>query len=351
MRDLASGNPDPRLLPPLRPALDAMDATRATVNNVDSVLPELAQAAGARFAAAGIPVRDVAAFSGALDAMERVLVAHLTPGARVLVEDPGYPPVAFLLAALGLRIVPFGVDEAGLLADGLAGALPDVAAMIVTPRAQNPTGAALTGGRAAALRAVLDGFPDLLVIEDDHASDIAGADAVSLAEGGRSRWAVIRSASKSLGADLRLAVMAADRATMTMVRGRQRRGPGWVSGLLQQVVLHQWTAPGSLEQLTAARAAYAERRQALIGALAGHGIGASGRTGLNVWIPVDDEGFVVAHLREAGYAVSAGQRFRRQSGPAVRITISTLPPAQAPAVAVAVAAAVTAQRSSQGVRT
>lgn len=351
MRDLASGNPDPRLLPPLRPALDAMDATRAAVNNVDSVLPGLAQAARARFGAARIPVRDVAVFSGALDAMERVLVAHLTPGDRVLVEDPGYPPVAFLLAALGLRIVPFGVDEAGLLADGLAGALPAVAAMVVTPRAQNPTGAALTPARATALRAVLDEFPDLLVIEDDHASDIAGAEAVSLTSGGRARWAVIRSASKSLGADLRLAVMASDQATMTMVRGRQRRGPGWVSGLLQQVVLHQWTAPAPLEQLGAARAAYAERRQALIGALAGHDIGATGLTGLNVWIPVADEAFVVAHLREAGYAVSAGQRFRRQSGPAVRITISTLAPSEAPAVADAVAAAVAAQRSSQGART
>jgi DNA-binding transcriptional MocR family regulator len=343
VRDLASGNPDPALLPPLRPALDALEPVRTVVNNVDSVLPELAGLARERFARDRIPAESVAVCSGALDAMERVLVANVAPGARILVEDPGYPPVFLLLAALGLKAVPGPVDESGLTPDGLARTVADVQALIVTPRAQNPTGAATTPDRAAGLRDVLREHPDVLVIEDDHAGDIAGPDACTLVEGGRSRWAVIRSASKSLGADLRLALLASDPTTMAMVRGRQRRGPGWVSGLLQQIVTYQWTTGTAIEALRHAKLTYEQRRSALLTALAARGITASGRSGLNVWIPVADEDGVVDRMRRAGYAISAGRRFRRSSPTAVRITISTLAPDEAEAVADAVAEAIAAR--------
>lgn len=347
IRDLASGNPDPRLLPPLRAALDAIEVAGLAVNNVDSVLPELAELARSRFARNQIPVQDVAAFSGALDAMERILLANVAPGARVLVEDPGYPPVFFLLAALGLKAVPFPVDQSGLVPDGLGQALRDVSAVIVTPRAQNPTGAFTSPERAASLRELLREHPDLLVIEDDHASDIAGPDTATLVEEGRPHWAVIQSVSKSLGADLRFAVVAADALTIAMVRGRQRRGPGWVSGLLQQIVLHQWTAPAPAEMLRSAKSEYAERRRALVSALAERDVEAAGLSGLNVWIPVMDEQFIVARMLQAGYAVAAGKNFRRSTQPAVRITISDVMPGEADAVACAMADAVTAASSRQ----
>ncbi|MGH2719077.1 MAG: aminotransferase class I/II-fold pyridoxal phosphate-dependent enzyme, partial [Actinomycetota bacterium] len=76
-------------------------------------------------------------------------------------------------------------------------------------------------------------------------------------------------------------------------------------------------------------AAYAERREALIGALAARGIGATGRPGLNVWIPVPAEADTVRLLAERGWAVGAGERFRLQSPPAIRVTIARLPPAKA----------------------
>jgi DNA-binding transcriptional MocR family regulator len=350
-RDLAGGNPDPALLPPLRPALDVVDTGRPAVDNVASVLPGLVDYAGERFARDGVPVRDIAVCSGALDAMERVLNAHLAPGARVAVEDPGYPPVFFLLASLGLKAVPVAVDEQGPSLDGLAEAARSADALVVTPRAQNPTGAATTPERGAAARAILREHPQLLVIEDDHASDIAGPEsAVTLVDDDRARWAVIRSASKSLGADLRVAVAATDPSTMAMLRGRQRRGPGWVSGLLQQIVLRQWTDPESVAQLRAARAAYAERRGALVAALAERGVAATGRSGLNVWVPVADEDAVVASARAAGFAIAPGRRYRRSSPPAVRVTISTLRPDEAPAVAEAIAAAARRTPSVEEVR-
>ncbi|MDV9171740.1 GntR family transcriptional regulator, partial [Streptomyces sp. W16] len=74
----------------------------------------------------------------------------------------------------------------------------------------------------------------------------------------------------------------------------------------------------------AVAAAYGRRRDALIAALADHGVTAYGRSGLNVWIPVPDETGAVSRLLHAGWAVAPGARFRMSAPPGIRITVSTL---------------------------
>jgi hypothetical protein len=63
------------------------------------------------------------------------------------------------------------------------------------------------------------------------------------------------------------------------------------------------------------------------------------RAGLRVWIPVRGEGFAVRHLLDAGYAVLSGERSRPHTPPAVRVTTSELPPAEAEPLADALAEA------------
>ena len=87
--------------------------------------------------------------------MERILGAWLRPGDRVAVEDPGYPPLLDLLAALDLSAEPMALDESGVRPDALARALGRAVAVIVVPRAQSPTGAAWHPGRAAELARIL----------------------------------------------------------------------------------------------------------------------------------------------------------------------------------------------------
>src|SRR5262245_34908714 len=234
LQDLASGNPDPALLPPLGPALRRIEAAHHLYGEPHPV-PELLRLVAREFAADGIPAGAPLAVSGALDGLERVLEAWLRPGDRIAVEDPGFTSVLDLCAARGLAPVPVEVDDEGPLPASLAEALAAGAeAFVLTPRAQNPTGAALTPAREKALRAVLRAHPDALVIEDDHAGGVAGAPARTLCDPRRERWAVLRSLSKALGPDLRLAFLCADAATLARVEGGQRVAFRWVSMLLQR---------------------------------------------------------------------------------------------------------------------
>ncbi len=183
--------------------------------------PALAVQATARLRADGIDPSHLAVVGGALDGVERVLGAWLRPGDRVAVEDPGYAPLFDLLSAMDMAIVPVSLDEYGARPDSLAQALArGCAAVLLVPRAQNPTGAAWNKARTEDLPAVPAAHPDVLVVEDDHAADVAGAPAFTITAG-RSRWVTIRSASKSLGPDLRLAVMAGDAVTVARVEGRR----------------------------------------------------------------------------------------------------------------------------------
>lgn len=145
VRDVAQGNPDPALLPPLAGAFAAAAAEgdRVPVLYGDTPLePELARIARAGLDADGVPDGPLAVVSGALDGVERVLAAHLKPGDTVAVEDPGWGRTLDLVPALGLRTVPVGVDDEGPRAQDVRSALEAGArALIVTDRAQNPTGA------------------------------------------------------------------------------------------------------------------------------------------------------------------------------------------------------------------
>ncbi|MFE0855365.1 aminotransferase class I/II-fold pyridoxal phosphate-dependent enzyme [Streptomyces mutabilis] len=340
VRDVSDGNPDPALLPALGPAF----AAAAEQGDREPVLygsapveADLVRLARAELDADGVPDGLVAVTSGSLDAMERVLAAHLRPGDAVAVEDPGWGSLLDLVPALGLRTVAVGVDDEGPLTDDVHRALTAGArALVVTDRAQNPTGAAVSAARARALRAVLREHPRTLLIEDDHGHRIVDLPLHPLA-GTTHHWALVRSAAKAYGPDLRLAVLTGDAVTLDRVRGRQGLGPGWVSRITQRAVARLW-ADGSVDT-PAVAAAYGRRRDALLGALADRDIAGYGRSGMNVWIPVPDETGAVARLLQAGWAVAPGARFRVSAPPGVRITVSTLGEGDVEPLADAVASA------------
>lgn len=344
VRDLALGNPDPALLPEMTGAVLALAATGLVgppeagtfsqrLYGEAPVEPSLAALARAGFVADGVPAERIVVVSGALDGIERALAARLSPGDLVAVEDPGWPGVLDLARALGLRLAPVSVDDFGVCPEALTAALRAGArAAILTPRGQNPFGAAHDKARAAEIRELLR---DVFVVEDDHLGPVAGVP-YRTAAGRSGRWAVVRSVSKWLGPDLRCAVIAGDELTLARVEGRQSLGPGWVSAILQRLAAALWERTDA----HAAAETYAARREALVASLAARGLRAHGRSGLNVWVPVTDEDAVVRALWAGGWSVAAGSSFRASASPAVRVTTAALDVSDAGALAEAIAVAV-----------
>ncbi len=332
-RDLSRGNPDPALLPDLQRVLGRLHLPVRLYGEAAAV-PELVALAREQLHAEGMPAESVCVVGGALDGIERVLEAHLRPGDRVAVENPGYAELFHLLRARGLHPEPVALDERGMRPQELRRALARGAqAVVITPRGQNPTGAALDAERAAELREVLAAAPAALVIEDDHLGLLADGPMHSTVAG-RARWAMTRSVAKALGPDLRLAVLAGDRHTVARVQGRQQRGPGWVSHILQRLVLALWSDPAVRAQVLRAGGIYAERRERLLDCLQARGVSAHGASGLNVWVAVEEETRVVAALLQRGWAVAPGAPYRlAASAPAIRVTIATLAEEEAPRLA------------------
>jgi DNA-binding transcriptional MocR family regulator len=328
-RDLSRGNPDPALLPDLSRVLRQLEPPQRLYGE-PAALGELLALAREQLSDDQIPSDSLCIVSGALDGIERVLAARLRAGDRVAVENPGYAALFHLLRAHGMGLEPVAIDERGMLPDSLAEALRrGASAVVVTPRGQNPTGAALDAERAGHLLEVLAKAPATLVIEDDHLGEMAGCELHSLLAG-RERWAATRSVAKALGPDLRLAILAGDSECIARVQGAQACGPGWVSHILQRTVLALFSDPEVQDLIHRARDIYSERRSGLLDALSAEGIPASGRSGLNVWIEVPEETTVVARLLDRGWVVSPGAAYRlKDSPPAIRVTISTLEQAEA----------------------
>ena len=242
LADLASGNPDPAFLPSVTHALRSFDpGTRLYGGPPES--PALTAFAGAEFVADGIASGPVAVTSGSLDAIERLLREHTRPSDQVAVEDPTFPALLDLLDLLGLTPRPFAIDDEGPIAESLERALVTrVPAVVLSSRAQTPRGAAISEGRAADLRRVLRHRPEALLIEIDDAAAVAGVPLVTLTDQ-RKYWAVVRSTSKWLGPDLRVAMATGDPVTIARLQRRQLVSVRWVSHLLQNLTLALWSDP------------------------------------------------------------------------------------------------------------
>ncbi|MCD7442213.1 aminotransferase class I/II-fold pyridoxal phosphate-dependent enzyme [Streptomyces lincolnensis] len=328
LRDLSGGHPDPALLPSLVPPSRLSPGTRS--HRSTPRLARLEESVRDWLRPDGIPVEHVTFAHGALDLIGRLLSVELRPGDAVAMEDPGYHHLLDLVTTLGLRIVPVAVDDEGVRPDAVRGALgAGVRALVCSPRAQNPYGGRFSAARRDELVEVLRDEPDVLVVENDHASAVAGAPLRTLTGGGLRRWVHVRTVSKFLGTDLRWATAACDATTLARHDGRLLLTSGWVSHLLQETVLGLMTDDDTRALVARAQDAYASRRDAALGEFAERGIEGHGVSGMNLWVPVRDESAVVNGLRSYGWWVAAGARFRLASGPGVRISVADLEPADA----------------------
>lgn len=265
--------------------------------------------------------------SGAIDAIERLLCAHLLPGDSVAVEDPCFLSSINMLRYAGYSASPVSVDSEGMQPDMLELALQKGArAVIITPRAHNPTGCSLSAIRAARLQDILSRYPQTLVIIDDHFALLSASPLYPVIAPQTKHWAVIRSMSKTLGPDLRLAIVASDPDTSAKLRLRLNAGSQWVSHLLQDLACACLSDENYQRTLVQTQQFYASQQQKLSQALQQQGIELAAGDGLNLWLPLQTHSQSLAFaLAKAGWLVREGEVFGINApSHGLRITLSTL---------------------------
>ena len=335
LRDVASGNPDPALIPDPTPALSGI-VGRAVLYG-EPVIDSALEAWTREWMLADLPRDDlsVVVTSGAVDAVERLLAQALMRDDAVALEDPCFLASIHTVRLGGYRAVPVPVDDEGMTVDGLRAALEaGVRAIISTPRAQNPTGVSLSPARAAALRAVLADHPYVLIIEDDHFSLLSPHPYASLIGAEHQRYALIRSVSKFLGPDMCLALAGTDPVTAQRLAMRLSPGTTWVSHLLQRLAHAQLTDTDARAQISQAAAHYAERNATFAAALAERGIPTASTDGLSLWVRLDIPARIAAErLMRRGWLARTGDEFRLdESSPDshhLRLTVHDLSDADA----------------------
>jgi DNA-binding transcriptional MocR family regulator len=305
--DLSSGTPDPAALPALGPALSRVSERAVTPSYQDiSAMPELLAHLRESWP---YPAESFTIVNGALDALSRSLEQVTRFGDRVVVENPGFPPFFDLLEQLGLERVPVDMDENGMVPASLEQALAlSPSAVILQPRAHNPTGASMPAERAEELADLLRAS-EALVIEDDHSGDISTAPDVSLGTWLPDRVLHIRSYSKSHGPDLRIAALGGPANLIDKVVARRMLGPGWTSRMLQTILHDLLTTSDSVAEVAEARRSYAARQKALADALNQLGLPVRQADGINAWLPVADEQSAIVELAASGIRVAGGSPF------------------------------------------
>ena len=238
------------------------------------------------------------------------LVAQLLadPGDAVWLEDPGYWGARSVFSAMGLRLVPVGIDGEGMAPTPQQLREPPKA-MFVSPSHQYPTGALMSHGRRRQLLeyAAVHGA---WVVEDDYDSEFRyGARPLPALQGldEHGRVIYLGTFSKTLFPALRLAylvlppdlVAAFARALNELYREGQT---------LQQAVLARFLAEGHYaSHIRKMRAVYSARHDALIAAIDRHFGGTlpviGGDAGLHLVLGLPsriDDGAVVQHALRAG---------------------------------------------------
>ena len=329
--DLADGSPRREWLPDLNKVASQTQLNQYLYGEA-TLLSSIYQYGKQWFRGACPSDFDITLCNGAIDTLERLMAVHLIPGDKVVVEDPCYISSANAIRLAGMQVIGAEVDANGMRPEALKAALDKGAkAVLITPRAHNPTGATVSQQRANELTAILSDYPNVLVMEDDHFALMAMTKYYSVIPESTQHWAIFRSVSKGLGPDLRMAFVAADKASVKRINTRLAPGMSWVSRVLQSLVYTCLTTKEFQQQLEDAKTNCAHRRTLLLDALSARGINTEMTTdGLNVWIAVGNCQTVTYELSRKGWLVRPGSSFDIDiQSQAIRVSIQKITAASA----------------------
>ena len=208
--------------------------------------------------------------SGVREALELLCQTLLSPGAAVIMEEPGYQAAWRLFEAFGHKVQPVPVDRQGLCVDPAADAFLDAKLALVTPSRHYPLGMPLSAARRLALLDWAD-QREAWIVEDDYDSEYrySGRPLEALMSLDRSgRVIYLGSFSKVMFRGLRLGFLVLPESLVEDCCAIQAElGP--LASLVAQPAMAAFIAEGHLAtHLRRTRRLYAERFVALRGILA-----------------------------------------------------------------------------------
>jgi GntR family transcriptional regulator/MocR family aminotransferase len=207
-----------------------------------------------------------AGFLGALSLIGRTLVS---PGDKVWMEDPGFPPARQALQLCGAELVPVPVDRAGMDVSAALDLAPFARLALVKPAVQFPLGCSLSAARRSALLSWAR-ETGAWVVEDDYDGELSRGDALPpmLQDAGAAgRVLHAGSFSNVLFPGLRLGYLVAPASLVPHLERTAALLPMQQS-LLDQTIVCDFIGEGHFARhLARMRSLYAERRGALAAAL------------------------------------------------------------------------------------
>ena len=235
-------------------------------------LPELRAAIAAQVAA-GRGVRcspdQVIVATSTQQAIELAARLVTEDGDTAWVEDPGYVPSRMGLESVGLKIAGVPIDSEGLSLEAGLAAAPQARLCVVTPSHQYPLGVEMSPARREALLAWArdaEGW----ILEDDYDGDYrySGRPLAALQAMDRSaRVIYIGTFNKTLFPSIRIAFAVVPEDLVQPMINAKHVADGH-NGTLAQAALAEFISAGHFAtHLRRTRAAYDERRQALLDAL------------------------------------------------------------------------------------
>jgi GntR family transcriptional regulator/MocR family aminotransferase len=224
-----------------------------------------------RVRAAAAEPEQIVVSSGYAQGLNLILRALARRGIRqVAIEDPGDLSNSAVSRRTGLDVVPIPVDRKGIVTEELTATA--ARAVVLTPAHQSPTGVVLAPERRLALLAWA-AERNATIIEDDYDAEFRydGEPVGSLQGLDAERVVLMGTVSKSLAPTLRLGWLACPPALVEAVAEEKqfadRGSPG-----LDQLALAALLESGRYDRhLRRMRTVYADRRDALVRALAEHG--------------------------------------------------------------------------------
>jgi 2-aminoadipate transaminase len=305
--------------------------------------PDLRGALAARLGRHGLPtdLDDLLVTTGSQQALTLLTMALLDPGDVVAVEDPTYLAALQCFGLAGARVVAVPTDDDGVRPDDLdvviARHRPRL--LYLVPTFQNPTGRTMPAHRRRTV-AEIAAHHGLWIVEDDPYGELRYDGApepwIAAEPAAADRTVLLGSLSKTMAPGMRLGwLRAADPLRRACVIAKQ--ATDLHTSTIDQAAAALYLADAPTRHLAGMRAAYRERRDAMLAALPSTlppgSRWTTPRGGMFVWarLPAGyDAGALLPAALDQGAAYVPGEPFfaGQPDVSTLRLSFTTHPPAR-----------------------